>query len=50
VLVKGYHDSGTIDGVYGPFTRSQVDFLAEISDRGVNNYTIMELSQWPDRY
>jgi len=27
VLVKGYHDSGTIDGVFGPYTEAHADWL-----------------------
>jgi hypothetical protein len=27
VLVKGWHDSGTIDGVYGPYTEERARWL-----------------------
>jgi hypothetical protein len=40
VLVKGHHDSGTIKGVYGPYTEQQADWLlAEILDCSSYNWT-----------
>lgn len=49
VLIKGYHDSGTIDGVYGPYTEAYIDWLlAEPLSNGYGNLTKIKLSSGPE--
>lgn len=49
VLVKGYHDSGTIDGVYGPYTEAYTDWLlAEPLGNSYGNWTKVKLSSGPE--
>lgn len=49
VLVKGYHDSGTIDGVYGPYTEAYTDWLlTTVLDCSSYNWTKVKLSSGPE--
>lgn len=49
VLVKGYHDSGTIDGVYGPYTEEYADWLlGNVLDGTYSNWTKARLSSGPE--
>jgi hypothetical protein len=44
VLVKGWHDSGNIDGVYGPYSWDQANWLLDnIADSSINNWSVIEL-------
>lgn len=50
VLVKGSHDSGTIHGVYGPYTEEHTDWLMrELLDCSSYNWTKAELQTWTER-
>jgi hypothetical protein len=49
VLVQGYHDSGTIDGVYGPYTEAEADWLlAGPLSSSYGNLTKVKLSRGPE--
>lgn len=49
VLVKGYHDGGTIDGVYGPYTEAHADWLLSGPlDGNYSNWTKHKLSSGPE--
>jgi hypothetical protein len=49
VLVKGYHDSGTIDGVYGPYAEAYADWLlAGPLEFTADNWTKVKLSSGPE--
>ena len=49
VLVKGYHDSGTIDGVFGPYTEDYADWLlAEPLSNSYGNWTKVRLQSGPE--
>jgi hypothetical protein len=43
VLVKGYHDSGAIDGVYGPFTKAHAEWLRDGPMQYAGAWTLAEL-------
>ena len=47
VLVKGWRDGGTIDAVYGPYSKARCEWLAEeiagADGASVNNWTVIEL-------
>lgn len=46
VLVKGSHDSGTIHGVYGPYSELQADWLlTHFLDCSTYNWTKAELQE-----
>lgn len=48
-LVKGYHDSGTIDGVYGPYTEAYIDWLLSgLLEYSSGNWTKVKLSSGPE--
>lgn len=49
VLVKGYRDSGTIDGVYGPYAEEYADWLlAGLLEYHSSNWTKVKLSTGPE--
>jgi hypothetical protein len=49
VLVEGYHDSGTINGVYGPYTEAYIDWLlAAPLQYHSGNWTKVKLSDGPE--
>lgn len=49
VLVKGYHDSGTIDGVFGPYTEQYADWLlSDALDCSSCNWTKAKLKNGPE--
>jgi hypothetical protein len=49
VLVKGYHDSGTIDGVYGPYTEAHADWLlSDLLSNAYGNWTKVKLASGPE--
>lgn len=49
VLVKGSHDSGTIDGVFGPYSEARAGWLlANMLDTSYSNWTKIELSGLAD--
>lgn len=49
VLVKGYHDSGTINGVYGPYAEACIDWLlAGLLEYTSDNWTKVKLSNGPE--
>lgn len=49
VLVKGWHDSGTIDGVYGPYTEAHIDWLMQgLLEYSSGNWTKIKLSGGPE--
>ena len=48
VLVKGHHDSGTIDGVFGPYTEKLCDWLlGNVLDCSSYNWTKVRLQDGP---
>lgn len=49
VLVKGYHDSGTIDDVFGPYSEEYANWLLrKMLDCSPNNWTMVRLSSGPE--
>ena len=49
VLVKGYHDSGTIDGVFGPYDEAYIDWLLKgLLEYSSSNWTKVKLSAGPE--
>lgn len=49
VLVKGYHDSGTINGVYGPYAEAYIDWLlGGLLKYTTDNWTKIKLSSGPE--
>lgn len=49
VLVKGYYDTGTIDGVFGPYTEAEADWLlSNALDTSYSNWTKARLSDGPE--
>lgn len=46
VIIKGWHDSGSIEAVYGPYTQQQATWIhAEfLADSSGNNWTVMKLA------
>jgi hypothetical protein len=50
VLVKGYHDSGTIDGVFGPYAEAHADWLLGdlLGGSTYGNWTKVKLSSGPE--
>lgn len=49
VLVKGYHDSCTIDDVFGPYTEEHANWLLRnMLDCSPNNWTMVKLSSGPE--
>ena len=48
VLVKGWHDSGTLEGVFGPYSQDHAEWLLkEMLDNSTNNWTLMQLATGP---
>lgn len=48
VLVQGYHDSGTIDSVIGPYTEEHADWLLSgLLASSYSNWTKVKLSSGP---
>ena len=48
VLVKGFHDSGAIDGVFGPYTKEHAEWLLNgMLDRTGFNWTLAEMQAAP---
>lgn len=49
VLVKGWHDSGGVEGVYGPYTEAHADWLlGSLLDGSTHNWTKVKLSSGPE--
>jgi hypothetical protein len=49
VLVKGYHDSGRIEGVLGPYAEEYADWLlGSVLDCSSFNWTKVKLSSGPE--
>ena len=49
VLVKGSHDSGTVHGVYGPYTEEHAGWLMrELLELSSYNWTMTELQTGPE--
>lgn len=47
--MKGYYDSGTIDGVFGPYTETHADWLlTRILDCSSYNWTKAKLGIGPE--
>jgi hypothetical protein len=47
--VKGYHDSGTINGVYGPYAEAYTDWLLKGPlEYSSSNWTKVKLSSGPE--
>jgi hypothetical protein len=46
VIIKGWHDSGTIDGVYGPYSQAEAQWIYEefLVNGGGNNWTIAKIA------
>lgn len=49
VLVKGWHDSGTIEAVLGPYTKERAEWIkATLLDESTYNWTVIELQGGPE--
>jgi hypothetical protein len=47
VLVKGWHDSGAIDGVYGPYSKARAEWIKEhLLDSSMQNWSVHELQDF----
>lgn len=48
VLVKGWHDSGNVDAVYGPYEEKYVDWLlSNLLDNSTQNWMKVQLESGP---
>jgi hypothetical protein len=48
VLVKGWHDQGGVEAVYGPFSKPHAEWLlAELLENSAYNWTLAKLSTYP---
>ena len=48
VLIKGYYDSGVIDGVYGPYTKEHAEWLLSgMLECSASNWTLAEMQTGP---
>jgi len=49
VLVKGWRDSGTIEAVYGPYSRDRCEWIrSELLEYASNNWTVLPLSDFTE--
>lgn len=49
VLIKGWHDNGQIEAVYGPYTEAQAKWLKdELLTDAMNNWTLAELRDFAE--
>lgn len=48
VLIKGWHDTGTIDAVYGPYTETEARWIYDnfLADNSMNNWTVTKLDRF----
>ena len=47
VLIKGWHDQGGVEAVYGPYTKPQAEWLlTELLENSTYNWTLVKLSAY----
>lgn len=48
VIIKGYHDQGKVEAVYGPYTQEMAQWYYSefLADGSGNNWTVMKLTDF----